>query len=769
MALGSHEHSSLTSPDGAESRIRKKKSLKKLLGPAFGKSSKSQSQPASPRTPATLASTESFPYGNLYNSRTSSADVRRSNDKIDAHKVRHASATLPIVKASDNIRKLPAHQSRDGTNTARAIGLARVQSSPCTQTEALNHATLQTSYVHKSQTSPTFQISHKRSNDGIHTTPILTNLRFRSSWASLQKTKDNHSKTCAQARPRTAVGDISRHHSNIAKDSIRSGSGKYTASPPLDMRLCNDEEVRASFRSALTNNSSAVDASSTSHSSVITRRTSLSDSTVEIYETPILSDHGMTVDDAINLYAAGFADDVESIATSDRSISTDDEERRSERIAEAINSSIDSCGPANARQSILASPRIAPMMFGAGSWGLPKAPSSLPTSTRDEYGFLKASQQITIGQYDAWNATYSLAKERRVAKWLSIMPKPDLTKDTPMRFPERSAKTQRFIRKGFPPSCRGAAWFHYAGGQEYLERQPNVYEDLVACSGSSMLSEDDKEIIERDLHRTFPDNIFFKPDHVPSCVELTEPPLLSSLRRVLQAFALHSPKIGYCQSLNFIAGLLLLFLPEEKAFWMLHIITTEYLPGTHDISLEGANVDLWVLMTALKQSSPEIWTKVASGDGATGALGTNLPSISLCTTSWFMSLFIGTLPIESVLRIWDILFYEGSRTLFRVALAIFKVGRPRILDVSDSMEMFQAIQSLPRGLLDINMLLNTAFRRGGVSQIWVEKKRLERKRWYANERVRATRMEGKNTEREVHARPRRVSSMWRRKRKENLA
>jgi hypothetical protein len=36
-------------------------------------------------------------------------------------------------------------------------------------------------------------------------------------------------------------------------------------------------------------------------------------------------------------------------------------------------------------------------------------------------------------------------------------------------------------------------------------------------------------------------------------------------------------------SLNFITGMLLLFLPEEKAFWMLHIIAADYLPGTHEI------------------------------------------------------------------------------------------------------------------------------------------------------------------------------------------
>ena len=170
---------------------------------------------------------------------------------------------------------------------------------------------------------------------------------------------------------------------------------------------------------------------------------------------------------------------------------------------------------------------------------------------------------------------------------------------------------------------------------------------------------------------------------------------------------------------------------------MLHIITTVYLPGTHELSLEGTNVDLWILMVALKSILPQIWTKVGSaggsGDDVNGSA--RLPPISLCTTSWFMSLFIGTLPIETVLRVWDVLFYEGSRTLFRVALTIFKLGEQRIKDVSDPMELFQVVQSLPRGMLDAGAFMATVCRRGGVGGDWVEARRRERREWFAKERA----------------------------------
>ena len=45
----------------------------------------------------------------------------------------------------------------------------------------------------------------------------------------------------------------------------------------------------------------------------------------------------------------------------------------------------------------------------------------------------------------------------------------------------------------------------------------------------------------------------------------------AALGRVLLAFSVHKPDIGYCQSMNYIAALLLLAMEEdeEAAFWVL--------------------------------------------------------------------------------------------------------------------------------------------------------------------------------------------------------
>lgn len=397
-------------------------------------------------------------------------------------------------------------------------------------------------------------------------------------------------------------------------------------------------------------------------------------------------------------------------------------------------------------------------------------------SARDRYGFRKHNQYVSRAQYDEWNSIYTEYLARRRKKWVMYLKDSGLMTDNPNRFPPPSAKTKRFIRKGIPPDWRGAAWFYYAGGPGILAKHPGAYDKLLKRVGKGEVKEVDVEAIERDLHRTFPDNLKFKfaagqpgnGDAISEHTRVEEPAIVSSLRRVLLAFSLYNPQIGYCQSLNFLAGLLLLFVKtEEQCFWLLNVITRVYLPGTHEMSLEGSKVDLSVLMSTLKDSMPNVWTKVAgemddpnggsvpptpttpkygtlgrrarrprglmtrsaTSSGAVASSVDRLPPITLCMTAWFMSCYIGTLPIETTLRVWDVFFYEGSKTLFRVALGVFKLGEQEIRAVQDPMEMFGVVQAIPRRLVDCNRVMETTFKKrggfGDLTQESIEERRRE--------------------------------------------
>ncbi|EAT84581.2 hypothetical protein SNOG_08305 [Parastagonospora nodorum SN15] len=361
---------------------------------------------------------------------------------------------------------------------------------------------------------------------------------------------------------------------------------------------------------------------------------------------------------------------------------------------------------------------------------------------RDRYGFKKASDKITVQQYNAWASKYEEHISRRRNKWIALMTKMGLSTTDPTQFPEMCDKVKRYARKGYPPEWRGAMWWYYSGGQHMIKQTEMVglYASLVARVKKDELNKDDKDAIERDLDRTFPDNIHFRPELATDLLDGEfegEPQLIKDLREVLSCFALNNPNIGYCQSLNFIAGLLLLFLKQdkEKAFVMLTIITRNHLPGAHARSL--ANTEVNVLMMLIKDYLPKVWNSINDTDLINSGAGSNAhpnskfqrqPTVALSCTSWFMSIFVGVLPIETVLRVWDTFLYEGPRALYRYALALFKLSEPDIRKYRPiDPEIFMIVQNSPRTCLDPNVLHDLAFVKkgfGNLSQSVIDQKRL---------------------------------------------
>ena len=579
--------------------------------------------------------------------------------------------------------------------------------------------------------------------------------------------------------------------------------------------VATTDDVRRSFRSGLTSNSSFMTpTSTTTDRSSVTGHSSRSDFVFVSSSRRVsaASEADLSVDDVLGLYVDGFGSAKHSLdGTTPPSM--DGSHRRpapehqtpcsSSPLASVVPKPTPTMGAHRRSQSARTLTRahtvprptltipIEPSIMTRSSTEIFAAPiheslwthssqehHGAPAVPRDRYGFKKASHYISVQQYDAWDALYSVHLERRRRKWDALMDSYGLAVEGAFRFPPKSDKVKRYVRKGIPPQLRGAAWFWYAGGPAKMKEHPGLYHSLLDQIEHGRLSANDREHIERDLNRTFPDNVRFKPDPTTTgdaqaeagggdghnrLEPEAEQPIVQSLRRVLQAFAIHNPTIGYCQSLNFIAGLLLLFLDddEEKAFTLLTIVTSEHLPGTHGVALEGANVDIAVLMSCLRDSLPAIWTRLDDQPPAAAASvadALRLPTVSLATTAWFMSLFVGTLPIEPVLRVWDCLFFEGSKTLFRTALAIFKLAQPALLALADPIEVFQLVQSVPRSLLDANALMHIALRRRAgfahVTQQLVERRRADRRRLVAEGVHAALLHEGAGWMRRLRARTR---------------
>uniref|UniRef100_A0A8C5M508 Growth hormone-regulated TBC protein 1 n=1 Tax=Leptobrachium leishanense TaxID=445787 RepID=A0A8C5M508_9ANUR len=184
----------------------------------------------------------------------------------------------------------------------------------------------------------------------------------------------------------------------------------------------------------------------------------------------------------------------------------------------------------------------------------------------------------------------------------------------------------------------------------------------------------------KDLNRTFPDNIQFK--------KTADPCLQSNLYNVLVAYGQHNRRVGYCQGMNFLTGYLLLVTKdEEKSFWLLDALIGRILPDYYSPAMVGLKTDQEVLGDLVKMKIPA----VAELMERHGVMWT------LVVSRWFICLFIDILPVETVLRIWDSLFYEGSKIIFRVALTLIKRYQAFILEARNFPDICEKFKEITKG------------------------------------------------------------------------
>jgi Rab-GTPase-TBC domain len=100
--------------------------------------------------------------------------------------------------------------------------------------------------------------------------------------------------------------------------------------------------------------------------------------------------------------------------------------------------------------------------------------------------------------------------------------------------------------------------------------------------------------IAKDVPRTFP---------LDAAMDAEK---CAALQRVLAAYASHDPDLGYCQGMNFIAGLLLLHMPEENAFWGLVRFVQEIMPGYFDVHMSSALRDQQATHLLLQEHFPTV-------------------------------------------------------------------------------------------------------------------------------------------------------------------
>ncbi|XP_068124360.1 TBC1 domain family member 8 isoform X2 [Hyperolius riggenbachi] len=235
----------------------------------------------------------------------------------------------------------------------------------------------------------------------------------------------------------------------------------------------------------------------------------------------------------------------------------------------------------------------------------------------------------------------------------------------------RTEKIRKLVAMGIPESLRGELWLIFSDAVTDLVTQPDYYARLVEESMGKccMVTEE----IERDLHRSLPEHPAFQNETG-----------IAALRRVLTAYAYRNPKIGYCQSMNILTSVLLLYAKEEEAFWLLVAVCERMLPDYFNQRVLGAQVDQSVFEELIQERLPELAEHI-----------TDISTLASISLSWFLTLFISIMPLQSAVNVVDCFFFDGIKAIFQIGLAILDATA---VELCSSKDDGQALMILSRFL-----------------------------------------------------------------------
>ena len=143
------------------------------------------------------------------------------------------------------------------------------------------------------------------------------------------------------------------------------------------------------------------------------------------------------------------------------------------------------------------------------------------------------------------------------------------------------------------------------------------------------------QTIDQDLPRTFPGHSF-----------VDQPEVIEELRNILIGYTLRNRAVGYCQSMNFIAAMLLIVFRrhaarEEHAFWFLALLEERLIRKYHTPGMVGCQADTRTLLSLAKLYLPHIHGHLERFHV--------MPEVAF--VSWFLCVFFNVLPTETALRV----------------------------------------------------------------------------------------------------------------------
>ncbi|CAG9760077.1 unnamed protein product [Ceutorhynchus assimilis] len=240
----------------------------------------------------------------------------------------------------------------------------------------------------------------------------------------------------------------------------------------------------------------------------------------------------------------------------------------------------------------------------------------------------------------------------------------------------RTTEVAKLVLEGIPDHLRMEIWMSFSGALNVKASHPGYYRSLVDRALRQQSTANDE--IERDLHRSLPEHPAFQNEIG-----------IDALRRVLCAYALHNPSIGYCQAMNIVASVVLIYCNEEEAFWLLATLCENLLPDYYNQRVVGAVVDQGILDELTLEYLPSLHDKLLQ-----------LGMMNMISLSWFLTIFLCVMPYESAVNVMDCFFYDGAKVIFQVALMLLDWNQAKLQQCKDEGEAMQLLSEFLMGIFN---------------------------------------------------------------------
>ncbi|ANQ07408.1 GTPase activator protein [Plasmodium coatneyi] len=206
----------------------------------------------------------------------------------------------------------------------------------------------------------------------------------------------------------------------------------------------------------------------------------------------------------------------------------------------------------------------------------------------------------------------------------------------------------RRVKRGIPQKYRWKVWFQITNSKILLNKFQKKYYFL------SKKKSNYTNLITIDISRTFPELLIF------------DKYAQEQLFRILNAYSNYEPSVGYCQGMNFLVGLLLIVsnFNEMETFCVLVSLMNNYhLKEFYKEKFPLLNRYIYLFEKILQCEVPDLVDHFNQEEV--------FPPVYL--HQWLLTLFIASLPIKSVIVIWDYLFSTSIKTILLISVALLKI------------------------------------------------------------------------------------------------